>query len=116
MMKDRVDKQQVAEYVNKKRQTKTRDVLVQLQKGRNAKDITDVVAANGTEVKLDIIRSGKSRTGWIIARVREKVTVSRCFRCLAFGHLSHNCDSGNNTTKPCFLCRATDHLAANCAQ
>ena len=33
---------------------------------------------------LDIIRSGKARIDWVIARVREKVTVSRCFRCLAF--------------------------------
>ena len=63
---------------------------------------------------LDIIRCGKAKIGWIIARVREKVKVPRWFRCLAFGHLSYNCDSGNYTTKPCFLYRATDHLATNC--
>ena len=62
---------------------------------------------------MDIIRSGKIRIGCIIARVREKVTVPRCFRYLALGHLSHNCISGNNTTKPCFQCGATDHLVAN---
>ena len=63
---------------------------------------------------LDIIRSGKERVGWVIARLREKVTVPRYFRCLAFGHLSHSCDTRNNTTKPCSLCGAMDHLAANC--
>ena len=132
-MKDRVDKQQVAENVNKIRQTKTGDVLVQLKKGSNVKDITDAIAAaigteatvlqlsqygaldvrdmdrNTTEIEvqkalaeldgvpveaimvkamrpaysvtqmaivtmaranaLDIIRSGKARIGWVIARV-----------------------------------------------
>ena len=62
---------------------------------------------------LDIIRSGEATTGCIRTAEREKVTVPRYFRCLAFEHLSHNCDSGNNTTKPCFLCGAMDHLAAN---
>ena len=177
-MKDRVDRQQVADNFNKIRQTETGDVLVQLQKGSNAKDITDTIAAvigteatvlklaqqvaldvrdidlNTTEVKeqkalaelagvpvealkvkamhpayggtqmaivtmprgnaLNIIRSRKANIGWLIARVREKVTVLRCFRCLAFGHLSQKCSSGNNSTKPFFLCGATEHLAANC--
>ena len=64
---------------------------------------------------LDIIKSGKARIGWVVARVREKISVPRCFRCTAFGHLSHNCDNGNNAKKPCFLCGATDHLAATCS-
>ena len=61
---------------------------------------------------LHIIKSGKVRIGWAIARVREKISVPRWFRCSAFGHLSHKCDQGNNTTKPCFLCGTTDHLSA----
>ena len=64
---------------------------------------------------LHIIKSGKVRIGWV-ARVREKISVPRCFRCSASGHLSHNCDHGNSTTKPCFLCGATDHLAATCSR
>ena len=64
---------------------------------------------------LHIIKSRKVRIGWVIARVREKISVPRCFRYSAFGHLSHNCNKGNNATKPCFLCGATDHLAATCS-
>ena len=64
---------------------------------------------------LHIIKSGKVRIGWVIATVREKISVPRCFRYSAFGHLSHNCDKGNNVTKPCFICRATDHLTATCS-
>ena len=41
---------------------------------------------------LHIIKSEKVRIGWVIARVREKISVPRCFRCSTFGHLSHNCD------------------------
>ena len=64
---------------------------------------------------LHIIKSGKVGIGWVIARVREKISVSRYFRCSAFGHLSHNCDKGNNVTKSCFLRGFTDHLAATCS-
>ena len=64
---------------------------------------------------LHIIKSGKVRIGWVIARVREKISVPRCFKFLAFGHLSHHCDRENNATKPCFLYGATDHLAATCS-
>ena len=63
---------------------------------------------------LNIIKSGKVRIGWDIARVQENISVPRYFRCSAFGHLSHNCDKWNNATKPCFLCGATDHLVATC--
>ena len=178
-MKDKVDKEPVAESVNKIRQTKTEDVLVQLQKGNNATHLkeadTTAIGSEATVLQLSrqvglvvrhmdmdtiegevqkalaetagvpvealkvkamrpmhagmqmaiitmprmnalhIIKSGKERIGWVIARVREKISVPRCFRCSAFGHLSYNCDKGNNVTKPCFLCGATDHLAATCS-
>ena len=32
---------------------------------------------------LHIINSGKVRIGWVIARVREKISVPMCFRCSA---------------------------------
>ena len=44
LMKDKVDKEQVAVNVNKIRQTKTRDVLVQLQRGSNATHLKEAVA------------------------------------------------------------------------
>ena len=55
---------------------------------------------------LHIIKSGKVRIDWVIVRVREKISVPRCFKCSVIGHLSHNCDQGKSTTKPCFLCGA----------
>ena len=63
---------------------------------------------------IKMMRIGKVRIGWVIARIREKISVPRCYRCSAFGHLSHYCDKGNNTTKPSFLCGATNHLATTC--
>ena len=49
---------------------------------------------------LHIIKSGKVGISWVIARVQEEC---------------HNCDKGNNATKPCILCGATDHLAVTCS-
>ena len=156
LMKDKVDKGQVAGNVNKIKQTQTGDLLIQLQRGSNATHLKETVTiAIGSEatvlqlsqqVALDvrdmdmdttegevqatlaetarvpvealkvkamrpmyggmqmaivtmpcmnalhIIKSRKVRIGWVIARVREKISVPRCFRCSAFGHLSYNCD------------------------
>ena len=44
LMKDKVDKEQVAENVNKIRQIKTGDVLVQLQRGSNPTHLKEAVA------------------------------------------------------------------------
>ena len=50
---DKVDKEQVAENVNKIRQTKTRDVLVEQQKGGNATHLKEAVTtAIGSEATV----------------------------------------------------------------
>ena len=52
LMKDKVDKEQVTANVNKIRQTKTGDVLVQLQRGSNATHLKEAVA---TEIGSEAI-------------------------------------------------------------
>ena len=44
LMKEKVDKEQAAENVNKIRQTKTGDVLVQLQRNSNATHLKETIA------------------------------------------------------------------------
>ena len=54
LMKNKVDKEQVAENVIKIRQTKTGDVLVQLQRGSNATHLKEAVTtAIGSEANID---------------------------------------------------------------
>lgn len=177
LMKEKVDQNEVGDRVNKIKQTKSGDLLLQLQKGSNVKEVKDVIAAAiGTEttvlqlsqlITLDIrdidgdtsneevqaalvsalnlpkeevkvkairpafggtqmalvtmaraaalplINEGKVRIGWVKARVRERVTVPRCFSCLGFGHTSAKCTQRSNE-KLCFLCGCKDHLAASC--
>ena len=53
LMKDKIDKEQVTENVNKIRQTKTGDVLAQLQRGSNAKHLKEAVTTTiGSEVTV----------------------------------------------------------------
>ena len=53
LIKDKVDKEQVTENVNKIRQTKTGDVLVQLQRGSNATHLKEAVTiAIGSEATI----------------------------------------------------------------
>ena len=61
-----------------------------------------------------LIKNGRVRIGWVNARVRERITVLRCFRCLRFGHTSANCTQENSQVKLCFLCGSKAYLAAEC--
>ena len=63
LMKDNVDKGQVAENVNKIRQSKTGDILVQLQRGSNATHLKEAVATPiGSEAL--VLQLSQQVAGW----------------------------------------------------
>lgn len=53
------------------------------------------------------------RIGWVNCRVRERVTVPRCFNCLEFGHRASEC-KGPDRSNACLNCYQTDHKAKEC--
>ncbi|XP_054280004.1 uncharacterized protein LOC128998059 [Macrosteles quadrilineatus] len=53
------------------------------------------------------------RIGWVNCRLRRRVVVPRCFRCLGFGHSSRNC-KGPDLSKNCFRCGGSGHNRKNC--
>ncbi|XP_046679274.1 uncharacterized protein LOC124366717 [Homalodisca vitripennis] len=55
------------------------------------------------------------RVGWVSGRVKRKVVVPRCFRCLGFGHSSRGC-KGPDHTNHCFQCGQTEHKRQDCNQ
>jgi hypothetical protein len=62
---------------------------------------------------LSVLRKGKLKVGWVVCRVRQRLEVERCFKCLGYGHMRKNCP-GPDRSKNCWKCGSTQHKAADC--
>ncbi|XP_014216673.1 uncharacterized protein LOC106645339 [Copidosoma floridanum] len=53
--------------------------------------------------------------GWVNCRIWPRTKAKRCYRCLGFGHISHQC-GGSDRTGACFRCGKIGHVAWSCLQ
>ena len=56
---------------------------------------------------------GKIKIGWISCRIRKRVEVPRCFKCLGYGHTARNC-SGPDRKESCWKCGEPNHKHKEC--
>ncbi|KAL7739337.1 hypothetical protein ACLKA6_017732 [Drosophila palustris] len=49
-------------------------------------------------------------------RLRERVNITKCYRCLEFGHLAKQCRSEVDRSKLCRRCGKDGHLAKDCKE
>lgn len=45
------------------------------------------------EAAKKLLELGKLRIGWTICRIRERIELKKCFKCLEFGHIAKQCRS-----------------------
>lgn len=62
-----------------------------------------------------LIQLGHLKVGWVRCRIRIKVRVKRCFRCLDYGHLAVEC-KGLDRSRQCWKCGTENHRAKNCTK
>ena len=62
-----------------------------------------------------LLKAGKIKLGWMMCRVRERIQVVRCFRCLGFGHVALDCPS-EDRSNICRLCGKEGHHAKECKE
>lgn len=62
-----------------------------------------------------LLQEGSVKVGWINCRIRERVQVQRCFRCLELGHMRYQC-KGPDRTGDCYSCGKKGHVAKNCEE
>lgn len=60
------------------------------------------------------LKVGKIKIGWSICRLRETVTLLKCFRCLEYGHVSKSCRSEQDRSNLCRRCGKEGHISKNC--
>lgn len=60
-----------------------------------------------------LLKKKRVNIGWSRCRIRERVVVPRCYRCLEFGHIAHECKGENHETE-CINCSETGHKAKEC--
>ena len=56
------------------------------------------------------------RVGWTVYRLLRKITPSRCYKCLEFGHVAGKCRSNSDWSKHCFRCGEQRHIAKTCGR
>lgn len=63
-----------------------------------------------------LITMGKVRIGMTRCRVRERVELTKCFKCWEYGHIAPNCKSTINREKCCFKCNKEGHASKDCKE
>lgn len=53
------------------------------------------------------------KIGWTKCRIRERVEIPRCFKCLNFGHLIQNCTEASHAVE-CLKCGELGHRVKDC--
>ncbi|KAF6197389.1 hypothetical protein GE061_020252 [Apolygus lucorum] len=62
-------------------------------------------------VRSIIIKDGKVRLGWLVCRVVDHISVSRCYRCQKFRHVAKGCSAG----EVCGWCSENGHNFKSCS-
>lgn len=71
------------------------------------------VVSTSIDAAEKLLKEERIRVGWISCRVREAENKLRCFRCLAIGHMSKDCN-GPDRSHSCRRCGEQGHKAFGC--
>ncbi|KAK9693579.1 Zinc knuckle [Popillia japonica] len=85
------------------------DELCTQHGGQNATVVLDKMWAD------ELCKRGTIRIGWTPCTIRQRVNITRCYRCLDFGHKRWECQGVDNTNT-CLKCGKSDHRAKEWCQ
>ncbi|KAG8228943.1 hypothetical protein J437_LFUL006565 [Ladona fulva] len=62
---------------------------------------------------ISLLNKGRIKIGWVYCRIRKRIIVTRCHKCLGYGHMKRDC-TGPDRTDVCWKCGNKGHKAAQC--
>lgn len=65
-------------------------------------------------VASDLLQKEKIQIGWVRCTMREKVEVTRCYKCHGYGHIATHC-KGEDKQNSCFRCGQEGHKFKKCS-
>lgn len=92
---------------------KAENLVVSLTNSNNRAQRMAIVTLSTREARI-LLTAQHIKVGWVSCRVRERVQVPRCFRCLNYGHHANTC-KGPDRSRLCFKCMKGDHKAKQCS-
>lgn len=88
--------------------------MTKIRSIRPSRDGNQIATVQVTKTVASALnRKGRIKIGWVNCRVRERVTISRCFRCLEFGHRAFEC-KGPDKSHLCTNCNKPGHRSREC--
>ena len=76
------------------------EIEIQLTDANNRSQRLAIASVQETEA-LKLLKTDKLKVGWVICRVRRRILLVRCFRCLGYGHHARDC-KGTDRSKMCY--------------
>ncbi|KAK9729961.1 Zinc knuckle [Popillia japonica] len=97
------------------RETNLRETEIQvkaIRKGRYEEQTAIVELPRGKATAL--IQQRKMRIGWVECGVKERIYLTRCFKCLEYGHKTRDCTAKVDRSDECYKCGSKGHRSKEC--
>ncbi|KAJ8977860.1 hypothetical protein NQ317_004768 [Molorchus minor] len=67
------------------------------------------------DAAAELVARGKIKIGWVNCRLRFRAYITRCYKCLEFGHRTSEC-TGPDRSNICIKCGKNGHKAKDCEE
>lgn len=87
------------------------EIQIKMRENRNGNQ--NAMITIDRDAARNILRRETLKIGWMSCRVRGRISLTRCYKCLDFGHRTIDC-KGSDRSDHCLNCNEVGHKAKGC--